>query len=76
MARTSQQKRTLVGMAWPARLDQELRKRFTDELQPKTYFDESKDAYRTTFEPLDSVEVENVLAFIDGFQACVEMVTE
>lgn len=72
-------RKVIVGMAWPARLDQELRKRFGEDLKPKTFFDkEERNAYVTSFDlsVLDEMQVAQVRAYIAGFQACVEMVTE
>jgi hypothetical protein len=63
---------------WPARLDQELRSQFGDELRPKTTFDKESRAYHTDYaggigSPERWPEVEQ---FIAGFMAAVSMVTE
>jgi hypothetical protein len=72
-----QEKARFIGQ-WPARLDQELRKRYGDLLAPKTRFDQALKHYATEFnrDVLAGTEEAEVKAFIAGFEACIGMVVE
>lgn len=63
---------------WPARLDQELRSQFGDELAPRTSFDTERKAYNTEYvggegSPQRWPEVDQYIA---GFYAAITMVLE
>lgn len=70
-------KKLALVMRWPAKLDQELRRKFGDALQPKTGFNKETNRYATEFNHGDDPAVSSeVLMFIEGFQTAISTLTE